>query len=347
MKIFLDVDNTILEHYGFYSYKTEGRIHKSMAKYPIQNSEAISHMFKTSICHDPMTIKRLLMHHDTYILTKYNDLKYEEEKRKKLAEIFEMTVEELMSLKDLNGKNKYIAVKAIDSKVDVVKHLLEVDSISDYILVDDYSQNIIEWEHAGGIGFKYFNQYNSKEHPTNGISISNFKIFDYYIQKNKLSHIITAGNNKYKLKLLLEEIKNFTDTNSIDLLKVVYKDVQNRFEISEIHEHNKYSHADFLTEYYWFLEDIKPAYINSLVNKGIDNDKMSIITTTFEPNLLSLTTSLPVESNIVSLSINSENDEKTANIYDIYLTIAEERFIDDINLVNGRIFTLLKKMLFN
>ena len=41
MKYFIDVDNTILEHSGFYSIETEGRIHSSIGKFPSENENAI------------------------------------------------------------------------------------------------------------------------------------------------------------------------------------------------------------------------------------------------------------------------------------------------------------------
>ena len=59
MKLFIDVDNTIIEHYGFYSITTESRVHKSIGKFPMQNMEAIKYMYKTSVCRDPERIKKL------------------------------------------------------------------------------------------------------------------------------------------------------------------------------------------------------------------------------------------------------------------------------------------------
>ena len=149
MKIFIDVDNTIIEHYGFYSYETESRVHKSIGKFPVDNIESIKYMYKTSVCHDPETIKELFKNEDVHILTKYPDMTYEIEKQKRIASLFDMTVDELTNATNKNGEPKYIKVKQSDSKVETVLEKLNIKSIEGSILVDDYSLNIIEWENAG------------------------------------------------------------------------------------------------------------------------------------------------------------------------------------------------------
>lgn len=41
MKIFIDVDNTVLEHTSSYNARTESRVHKTMGQNPTFNEDAI------------------------------------------------------------------------------------------------------------------------------------------------------------------------------------------------------------------------------------------------------------------------------------------------------------------
>lgn len=349
MKIFIDVDNTIIEHYGFYSYETESRVHKSIGKFPMDNLESIKYMYKTSVCHDPETIKELFKNDDVHILTKYPDIAYEIEKQKRIASLFDMTVEELTTCTNSNGEPKYIKVMQKDSKVEVVKEVLNLDNIDGCILVDDYSQNIIEWENAGGIGIKYYNEYNSPKHPVNGISISSFKFFKPYLTKDNVENIIIVGSNQYKVKLIEENFLSEKEhIAKINFMKVILKNLTNKLGILKFEENHKYSYMQFIINYYEFMDHIDPKYWSYELNQYVDQDKVSLISSNFEPNFGNIfqNTGL-LNRELISIHILSSDIPKPVNTYDIYLTINEKRMINNMNNAFLRITNILKSVLFN
>ncbi len=272
MKIFLDVDNTILEHTNFYSEKTEGRIHKIFNTDPTSNEEAIRRMYEGSVCSDVDNLKKLLKRDDFYILTKTSNDTYEKYKRIRMAQLFNISVDELLSMKDKDGKPKYITVNQEATKADYLMECFAIDSIKDFILVDDYSQNIIEWEEEGGIGIKFHNEYNSCSHPNGGLVISNFKIFTYFSNKKDFTNIVIDST--------LRDIFNiyYPNANYIDFFEIIKNDIIKRFSIEEgIYENTKNSFTDFLTEYYSFVEKHNFDEIMNIMEKQFSKDKRNII----------------------------------------------------------------------
>jgi hypothetical protein len=349
MKIFIDVDNTIIEHYGFYSYETESRVHKSIGKFPEDNIESIKYMYKTSVCHDPDTIKELFKYEDVHILTKYPDLVYEVEKQKRIARLFNMSVEELTESTNKKGEPKYIKVLQNDSKVQVVKDVLNLENIDGCILVDDYSQNIIEWENEGGIGIKYFNEYNSPKHPINGISISSFKFFKPYLSKNNIENIIIVGSNQYKVKLIEENfLSDKEHVTKINFMKVILKNLTNKLGILKFDENHKYSYMQFIINYYEFMDNIDPKYWSYELNQYINVDNVSLISSNFEPNFNNIfqNTGL-LKRELISIHILSSDIPKPKNTYDIYLTINEKRMVNNMESAFLRITNILKSILLN
>lgn len=337
MKIFIDVDNTIVEHYGFYSPTTEARVHTAISKHPVENQSAIEYMYESSICHDPDIIRELFLKQDVYILTKYNSQSYENEKKKRLSKIFNMSVHELETIRDCDNNLKYIAVEQNESKVDVVKKTLGVENIDGFILIDDFSQNIIEWESKGGLGIKFFNQYNSPQHPTNGLSISNFKIFDMYLEKYKLNNLLIVGKNKYKLKEVVSRFDELVKFKHIDFLKIVYNDLADKIGFESFSEHSKYSHLNFLIEYYNFINNVNSKYWDDKINLFLSDNNLNVVSSSFEPSITGFKSR---ES--LTMKVNGTDDGGINNIYDVYVTLNEERFIDDIEKIYNSLLIIFK-----
>ena len=86
MKIFIDVDNTILEHSHFYTKDVENRVHTAIAKNTEINYRAIKSMYDSSIASFPNQIRKLWREDSVYILTKYPNLEYDKYKQIRLAE---------------------------------------------------------------------------------------------------------------------------------------------------------------------------------------------------------------------------------------------------------------------
>ncbi len=326
MKIFIDVDNTIIEHYGFYTPETESRVHKGLGNFPKENELAIKYMYDASVCHDPLVLKKLLELDNVYILTKYYSIEYESEKQKRVANLFNLTQEELLNSCDSNGIPKYIAVGPKDTKVGLVKKLMNVDSMENYILIDDYSQNIIDWELEHGIGIKYYNEYNSPQHPTNGITISNFKIFEFYMGHNLLKNIFLVGQNKYKASYIASMLtKEFVDVQRLDLLSFLLEDVTGKLRVDSLDENHKYNYFQFLVEYYNFMDHLDSNYWQKKVFKQINNNKLSIVISNFEPMLKNV---FKVEKKVldstISMNVLSSTGKTPANVYDVYLTVNDK-----------------------
>jgi len=346
VKIFIDVDNTIIEHYGIYNLETESRIHKSIGRHPHKNKDYINIMYKTGICRDPKTIKELYDLNHVYILTKYSNDIYESSKRERLAEILEMSVEEMISKKDSSGVNKYIAVKFEESKVEVVKNLFNVENMNNLVLIDDYSQNLIEWESHGGIGIKYYNEYNSPSHPLNGIAISNFKIFDYFIHGKGIENFIVVGENRYKNEILLRQMIEFGDSmQHIDILHQIFLDITSKFGIDSTSEQNRYNFKNLGIEYYKFLDEVDSSRFYYDLDHKLDRQRGTLLMAPFEPNMERLK-ELPKfkEERVLTLSVLSSKGKKQKQIYDMYVNINDNHSVDNFSEIFHRINTIIIKV---
>ncbi len=348
MKIFIDVDNTIIEHYGFYSYETESRIHRSIGRYPLDNVHAIKTMYETSICNDPEVFRKLMENDNVYILTKFPHEEYEYHKQVRIAEILGITREELLSLKDQDGNQKYICLRQEESKVEEVKQIFKIDSIKDFILIDDYSENLIEWEYHGGIAIKYYNEYNSPSHPTNGLSISNFKIFEYLLEDKDISCILLTGTNKYKLSLVEELLTDHIENKmKIDNISLIKKDLETHLKVDNFPENHKYRYLNFLREYYNFRNHVDKCYWNNKLTSVIDPSKFVTISTLFElPETTVTELSKSLNINILQMNILSMNNKvKPENVYDVYLTISDSHYVERGEDLIYRVCMILNKLI--
>ncbi len=343
MKIFIDVDNTILEHYGFYSPETESRIHKSIGKFPVENSPAIDAMYSTSVCRDPESVRKLFFLDNAYILTKYSIMEYEVHKRKRVAEVLGITVDELNNLKDPDGNPKYIGLKLNESKVDVVKDIFKVDSICDFVLIDDYSANIIEWEKHGGIGVKYFNEYNSPNHPTNGISISNFSIFKNCIED---SNLFITGVNKLKLNHVSHQLATYDKGHKeVDFTNIIIEDIKERFNIDYIEDNNKVNFMDFMLQYYHFIEINSPGYWKEKVEAVVTPGEVHVVKSIFEGNNERITQGLTNSgASVLTINILTSGVSRPSQVYDVYLTIDEKKLIASIDGVFVKMVEVFNKL---
>ncbi len=348
MKIFIDVDNTIIEHYGFYSYETESRIHRSIGRYPLDNAHAIKTMYETSICNDPEVFRKLMENENVYILTKFPHEEYEYHKQIRIAEILGITREQLLNMKDKDLNPKYICVRQNDSKVKVVQQIFNIKSMRNLILIDDYSENLIEWEYNGGIAIKYYNEYNSPSHPTNGLSISNFKIFEYFLEDKDISCILLSGTNKYKLNLVEELLTNHIENKlKIDNINLIKKDLETHLKVDNFPENHKYRYLNFLKEYYDFRNHVDKCYWNDKLISVIDPNKFVTISTLFElPESTISELSENLNINVLQMNILSVNNkEKPKNIYDVYLTISDSHYVENGEDLINRVCSILNKLI--
>lgn len=343
MKMFIDVDNTILEHSGFYSIETESRIHSSIGKFPKENENAIEIMYKSAICRNPDIVKELLKMDNVYILTKYPAIEYEIHKQKRVAAILDMSHEELMNLEDSNGIKKYMFLDVKASKVEVVKQIFNLDNLDDCVLLDDYSSNLIEWENNGGIAIKYYNEYNSANHPLKGLSISNFKIFSHYIKQVHVDNLMIACDDSYKLNLFTKTLgKNIPVTN-VDILLEVYNDLIKKLDLKKVNINSKYNLRNFIIEYYNFYNNIDPMYWSKLIKEKIDIEQnpLSLICASFDSDVRGL--KIFEHDNTLAIKILESGNAKTTNIFDIYITLDKNTFLNDLNVSFDDITQLLAK----
>ncbi len=348
MKIFIDVDNTIIEHSGFYSYETEGRIHRSIGKYPYDNQEAIKAMYETSICHDPELFRKVIKNDNVYILTKYPHPQYDFYKQIRIAQILGISQAELLEWKNSCGKPKYICVPETESKVDKVKEIFKVNTMEEWILIDDYSQNLIEWEENGGIAIKYYNEYNSPSHPTNGIAISNFRIFEYYLGMKTINAIYTKGTSRYKINLIEENLtKGLENRQFVDQVKIVKDDLESHLKIDNFPENHKYSYFNFLLEYYNFRNHLDSSYWTHELEKRLENEMFTSISSLFEMPMGEIEKlERTLNKNILKINVLSmKAQEKPNNIYDVYITVSDKYYVDHATDLFERVTTILNKLL--
>ncbi|MDL2211982.1 hypothetical protein LJB88_03810 [Erysipelotrichaceae bacterium OttesenSCG-928-M19] len=347
MKIFIDVDNTILEHSGFYSIETESRIHSSIGKFPRENEDAIKIMYDSSICRNPDIIKKLLELDNVYVLTKYPAIEYEIHKQKRLADILGLEHDELMNLTDLNGNKKYIFLDVNDSKVQTVKKIFNLTDLHDCYLIDDYSANLIEWQNNKGIAIKYYNEYNSPNHPTKGLSISNFKIFSYLLEGHqRINDLMVCCEDTYMLSLFLKLINEHNKFEYLDILYEVYQDLAHKLNLEELYTNSKYNVRDFLIEYYHLQDSLDTNYwTNTLKNKVVNNQYHSIICASFDLDLKKL--KIFDNDNNLALKIIEPNKLKTTNIYDVYLTLDKNAFLNNVDSTLNELVKILLRFLYN
>lgn len=330
MKIFIDVDNTILEHSGFYSIDTENRIHSSIGKFPIENKKAISMMYESAVCRNPDILRALFAQDNVYILTKYPSIEYEHYKQVKLAEVLEISHKDLLTRKDSQGINKYIMVDNHLSKVDVIKDLFKVTDLKDFVLIDDYSTNLIEWSTSGGMSIKFYNEYNNPTHPLKGLSISNFNIFIPYLKKDNAYNLMMSCLDNYIFKTFLDSFTKDLDSQIIDMLELTYYDLKDKFSLEKVDVKNKYNFRNFLIEYFHFIDSLDYDYWKDKVKDKITfHDKAyNIITSSFD---IDFKKHNPFNQESLAIKILEPQVVKSKNIYDIYLTLDPNAFLSNVD----------------
>lgn len=346
MKIFIDIDNTVLEHYGFYSPETESRIHKSIGKFPKENRSAIDAMYSSSVCRDPESVRKLFFLDNAYILTKSPIEEFELHKKIRVAEILDITLDELNNLKDSLGNNKYIDLPLNASKVDVVKEIFKTDSIEDYVLIDDYSGNIIEWEKHGGIGIKYFNEYNSPNHPTNGISISNFSVFGNLLDD---CNLLLTGVNKLKLNIIATHLSNYgVGHHEVDLTEIIMNDMKQRFDVEEIADNSKVNLIDFMLQYYHFVMVNRPGYWGEKIIECLNFKHTYVVKSVFEVNTDNISSIInKTKKPAVTINILTSSKDRPSFVYDVYFTIDEKKLLKSTDGVFIKLVEVLNKLFLN
>lgn len=317
MKIFIDVDNTILEHTTFYNSKTEGRLHKIFGIDPVSNESAIMRMYESSVCSDIENLKAIFMLDNVYILTKTANEVYEKYKRQRLAKLFNITVEELLSLTDKNGHPKYITVDLEIKKSRHLMNLFEIDSINDCILIDDYSHNIIEWEDDGGIGIKFNNQYNTVFHPKGGLVISNFKLFKNMANDTKLNTIIVEPKIAHYLK---DQIKDYNEINYLNFIKYFVLD---KFNVkNNITENTRNDFTKFLNQCYLFIQEHSFDLLKDYMQSSSSSRTLNIVINPFE--FSSKFEKVCENENSLTLAYSKNQDEH--RFRDVYISVPTELY---------------------
>lgn len=90
----------------------------------------------------------------------------------------------------LNRKINYIFVPYGDSKAVTVEKATGQKISRDYVLIDDFSNNLHDWENLGGTGLKVYNGINGKKGTWRGYSVhSNMEPEHLTVQLAKLAGI--------------------------------------------------------------------------------------------------------------------------------------------------------------
>ncbi len=317
MKIFIDVDNTILEHTTFYNSKTEGRLHKIFNLDPVAHETSIQRMYEGSVCSDVDNFKNIFHLDNVYVLTKTSNDIYEKHKRIRLAKLLDITVEELLGFKDEDGHPKYITVDEHTPKSVFLMNLFKIDNISDCILVDDYSINIIEWEEEGGIGIKFNNQYNTNYHPCGGITVSNFKLFTYMIEGNTFDNLIIEPKIAYYFK------KTYPNANYIDFLDFMKNFVKDTFRLdSHLKENTKSPYTDFMSNCYDFIELYNSSILKEYYDSQIQKNRLTIIVNPFDYTYVFK----KIIKGSKTLTIGYSTTENDARLRDISISVPTELY---------------------
>lgn len=348
MKLFIDVDNTILEHSHFYSKNTENRTHKIISKDVEVNKKAIQYMYESSITSTGKILKDLWNHDNVYILTKYPNEQFDYYKQQKLAHLLEISIEELLTKTDSEGINKYLSVKMEDNKIEYVKAKFKTKTVENFILIDDYSQNIIEWESEGAIAIKFFNEYNSPTHPTMGLSISDFKVLDIILNKKRINKLYFNYANPLMMEMVSNNILHEIDCNPklpkvdsdytiIDMANEIYLDSLQRLGLHKTDSHTKYNYLNFIREYYGLmLEHDKEYWINKFA-KHCNDDKFLIFKSPIKISIDQIFKANNYQKeDYVAIKLLSHNDETKLN-YDLYMTLNENKYYVDSKVYEQRI----------
>ncbi len=318
MKIFIDVDNTVLEHTSSYNTRTESRVHKTMGQNPKYNEGAIKNMYYSAIVSDPSNFKKLFERDNSYILTKSSNDTYEFYKQQKIAAILGITVEQLQTKTDSHGHPKYMYVDFFEDKADYIKKEFDKDDLTDCILIDDYSENLANWEQEGGIGIKFYNEYNSPIHPMGGLVISNFKLFTFKPRQE-------VGSVLFVDSLIANELANLqiADMNIIPIINLAYSEIMKTFELeaNQFAAH-KNKHSRFIAEYYQFLERFNFMKIKKYIMDNVKHSQLNVIENPFSYNKAVYKQELDIASNLV-IEYNSKREPKE-NVADIYVTMPSE-----------------------
>lgn len=318
MKIFIDVDNTVLEHTSSYNARTESRVHKTMGQNPTFNEDAIKNMYYSAIVTDPNNFKKLFFRDNVYILTKSSNDTYEKYKQLKMASVLGITVEELVNLTDKHGHPKYMYVSFTEDKSEYIKSMFGKEDLNGCVLIDDYSENLALWEEEGGIGIKFYNEYNSPIHPMGGLVISNFKLFAYKPQTN-LSSIMFVDS------LVANEIQTMeiSNVNIIPIIDLVNNEVMKTFNLEEKQfDTQKNKHSRFLSEYYQFLERFNFYKIDDFIKSKVIEGTINIIENPFPYNKSIYKEDLGIKENLV-IEYNAERAPRE-NAADVYVTMPSE-----------------------
>lgn len=320
MKLFIDVDNTILEHTTFYNSRTEGRLHKIFGLDPESNEPAIMRMYESSVCSDVENLKKIFDLDNVYILTKTANQIYEQYKRERLAKLFNITVDELLALKDSSGHPKYITVDLNIKKSTHLMELFNLDTIHDCILVDDYSNNIIEWEDDGGIGVKFNNQYNTVFHPKGGIVISNFKLFSFLVNDDKLKNIIVEPKIAGYFNLNNEE------NNVVNYLNFVKSFVLEKFGVNKnITENTRNDFTNFLNQCYTFIQENNFDLLKEYMKNKSCDERLNIIINPFE--YTNKFHKIVENDDVLSIAYSKNEDE--VRFRDIYISVPTELYYEN------------------
>lgn len=148
-RIFIDMDGCLARFYESPSWKKEFRtagFFRNLRHY--ENMEE--------------AVKLLRERHDciVYILTAVEAAWVEEEKEAWIAEHF----------KDASAPFGMLFTRVGESKAKFVQDFYECELDESFVLVDDYSSNLVDWKNAGGVAVKFRNEFNAC-----GINGTNFK----------------------------------------------------------------------------------------------------------------------------------------------------------------------------
>lgn len=318
MKIFIDVDNTVLEHTSSYNARTESRVHKTMGQNPTYNEDAIKNMYYSAIVTDPKNFKSLFFRDNVYILTKSSNDTYEKYKQLKMANVLGITVEELVTMTDSKGHPKYMYVSFDQDKSQYIKDMFGKTDLHGCVLIDDYSENLALWEEDGGIGIKFYNEYNSPIHPMGGLVISNFKLFSFKPQlvNNSMMFVDSLVANEIRVM----ELK---DANIIPIIELVNKEVIKTFDLEEKQfDTQKNKHSQFLSEYYQFLERFNFYKVDNFIKERLKDNAINVIENPFPYNKTLYKRDLDIKENLV-IEYNATKEPRE-NAADVYVTMPSE-----------------------
>lgn len=318
MKIFIDVDNTVLEHTSSYNARTESRVHKTMGQNPTFNEDAIKNMYYSAIVTDPNNFKNLFFRDNVYILTKSSNDTYEKYKQLKMANVLGITVEELISLTDSQGHPKYMFVDFSEDKSEYIKNMFGIEDLHGCVLIDDYSENLALWEEEGGIGIKFYNEYNSPIHPMGGLVVSNFKLFNYRPQQVENSMMFVDSLIANEIRIM--ELKGI---NIIPIIELVNQEVIKTFNLEQNQFNTqKNKHSEFLSEYYQFLERFNFYKIDKYIKERVKPGNINVIENPFPYNKSLYKRDIDIKENLV-IEYNAVKAPKE-NAADVYVTMPSE-----------------------